>query len=45
MAIGQVLVKIPVENINGSILEIEKAYSKNKKYKPRVVDELFDLLK
>ena len=45
MAIGQVLVKIPVENINGSILEIEKAYSENKKYKPRIVDELFDLLK
>lgn len=44
-AIGETLSRLSISNIKGAIKETENAFSKDKIYTPRVVDELFDLLK
>ena len=44
-AINETLSKVSVKNLNASIKEVEYSRKEDKNYTPRVVEELFDLLK
>ena len=44
-AINETLSKVSVKNLNASIKEVEYSRKEDKSYTPRVVEELFDLLK
>ena len=44
-AINETLSKVSVKSLNASIKEVEYSRKEDKSYTPRVVEELFDLLK